>query len=1526
MDTLVDGSSETTPFQRAWEEYIAQLSPKKKQRRFLMNCARAVQERSSGSPASVINDAISAAEKKHSMQTSRRIIRKYIDPVVNVLSDFDAIISTLISADPMPTAIIWGSLKVIIDGLSRFSNLFETIKNELRSLRDQLEHITDHENLYGKDERMQKLLCQSYFNIIRFWHRVDKECDNCGFALLKTVTPFSTKKLNSIIGDMQGDSQEISKRANMLQAMELRGEQGENAIARQEAADERRRAEDERRAQREFREERKREAPGDRFNNLCSLLSSRDSNAPNFLRRDKHLKSHLPGTCEWLLDHPDFVAWSGDTSPSPILWIHGPPGSGKSTLCSSISHVLSSKLDTVAFHFCDFAQHYKPFETLRMLAHQLLCKYWTDMHDIPQELCDVSQSSPSVFENVQNMIKVLIKNQPKVYFLLDGLDEETTGERWKDTVDVLQFLIQLTKDYPTKVRLWCSSQPRPLIKKELEGYSHVDISAYVHKDIAFYLSKSIPEAEELGTLDQEKFLQDLHRRAECSFLWASLMISELQGSPTSLREMKQFVERGLPSTLLDYYSLFFGRFKKSLRPLACKLFALIVFARRPLRLSELQEAVWCLNSKSPGSLNPEDKPFLKQLHEVSQPLIEMTRVTGPQTADSQEDYTCRLFHSTLRDFLVEHPNILSEAGDPLADLQISADVAVDACLLYLCQTRYAESLVRREGRWVDATGDPVDNQHFLVYAAKYWDKHLDDAAEQHKKGLLGRLENFITSSNFQTCIQVQSLWVELQFCVFRTMDSDERCRFLRRVFPSWFSRETDVGVKLWQDYRCFLHEWKYFLSCGNCHMANPRCGVLPYLGQLDRIWFGALGPSNFLSQLKSQYKSFVFQLEDEESGVGRFFDVVGDDGGTLMMLRIQSSEGALLQFACETWSLAGQHLPVKEKCQIIQESPALCDWPLYVGNAVNLPLPIGKASPAAFSADCQTLRIGTKLFAKDAAGNFAALPRLPLHPHQSPAYVEEFCRRGRFVVLACRTKLSARDISAKDSLDTAELKRFPGSTSTGHQDDVGCSSDDESTTDSSTESEIETDSEDDGYESWSESSTMFSEDYIFDDDMITPWADHFRDEDQDSKASDTEVGSDFDEALIESDSSSDEDPVSPSAFGYGKKRNEDEYDWDENYSSDEDGYRHFTAGRIRRHESHEEAQATITIFDTQTSLEAVQLFHLSRPLQSKVYGSPPIIHPTESLVVWPLGGGDVLFADFMDKTYFVRRLRPSTLHTRHIFMKCQFSACGRFLHIAALEGQQPIKKKDLAEQRAINIAVLVSTYRLSRRKTSRSPPTLIHRIRVKLGSKESLSVTKLPYTVTWTPKDIYITCSDMVLRVYRIPLFKPAKEAQQEEDVVLMPRKPVFLPESSSNRQVHYFPSKSNPDGRGESTARIIIGSETRKQEEQVLEHGVEFSAIGRTFVTGERGEISPPIGCYINEEVDLGGWGRSYDITEIPVQLGIGCLDRRLERFNPDDDCDFRDLCPISAPTFMGIRTYGHTAYPMSAYEDKHNVRISPI
>jgi len=66
-----------------------------------------------------------------------------------------------------------------MQGAHRYTNLFETIRAELGLLTSQLERINEYESLYGDFAIMQDLLCKSYINMLRFWSRVDKECDRC---------------------------------------------------------------------------------------------------------------------------------------------------------------------------------------------------------------------------------------------------------------------------------------------------------------------------------------------------------------------------------------------------------------------------------------------------------------------------------------------------------------------------------------------------------------------------------------------------------------------------------------------------------------------------------------------------------------------------------------------------------------------------------------------------------------------------------------------------------------------------------------------------------------------------------------------------------------------------------------------------------------------------------------------------------------------------------------------------------------------------------------------------------------------------------------------------------------------------------------------------------------------------------------------------------------------------------------------------------------------------------------------------
>jgi hypothetical protein len=110
----------------------------------------------------------------------------------------------------------------------------------------------------------------------------------------------------------------------------------------------------------------------------------------------------------------------------------------------------------------------------------------------------------------------------------------------------------------------------------------------------------------------------------------------------------------------------------------------------------------------------------------------------------------------------------------------------------------------------------------------------------------------------------------------------------------------------------------------------------------------------------------------------------------------------------------------------------------------------------------------------------------------------------------------------------------------------------------------------------------------------------------------------------------------------------------------------------------------------------------------------------------------------------------------------------------------------------------VSTHRLSVRKTARCAPHLIFRKQVDLGAANSIPISRLPYTLTWTNEWLYITHNDpnqefKMLKIFRVPLHS-SPESRNEVEVL---ENEIYLPTSSSSRMIHYFPSSitCNPEG-----------------------------------------------------------------------------------------------------------------------------------
>lgn len=82
--------------------------------------------------------------------------------------------------------------------------------------------------------------------------------------------------------------------------------------------------------------------------------------------------------------------------------------------------------------------------------------------------------------------------------------------------------------------------------------------------------------------------------------------------------------------------------------------------------------------------------------------------------------------------------------------------------------------------------------------------------------------------------------------------------------------------------------------------------------------------------------------------------------------------------------------------------------------------------------------------------------------------------------------------------------------------------------------------------------------------------------------------------------------------------------------------------------------ASLSVYDTRSG-HPVRLFRFRQDLPVMLYSSPPALHPYNSLVAWPLGGGDILFADYVGNTFFIRGAVPNTQDSKCINFSCRYA-------------------------------------------------------------------------------------------------------------------------------------------------------------------------------------------------------------------------------------------------------------------------------
>ncbi|KAF3927622.1 Ankyrin-2 [Arthrobotrys entomopaga] len=475
----------------------------------------------------------------------------------------------------------------------------------------------------------------------------------------------------------------------------------------------------------------------------------------------------VENTCKWLLERDEYLQWKQESNETKLLWIHGPPGSGKSILCSTaIKDLLDSHPGThnVAYYFCSarFENTRDPESIARSWVQQLL---WDDFahREASEYYSKQKTGTRASMHDVWELFTKISQRMQDCICVLDGLDEcfktgqamahKATMNRW---LDFLMKLEQHAKG--TKVRILLVSRDEPDIRQNLSSWkSHgmlpiqvteLEIkSEYTRSDIELFARRSVQDALAYSDppISDDTILKLSALAAEKSkgmFLYITLLRTRLEeyiGNGRTEESLSEAVDE------LGDYDEAYGRildmiqaYKGEKRVRAEAVLRWVLFAARPLQMQELAEALeaalYTSNGHSQpvqnarGSLVPPGKltsGYFQQIVSLCGSFV----VSSDKASTSDLFKTVDFVHFTAKEFLLtpaDPADAYGKDGFHFDDEARHQAVLAEICLRYLCSEDFKKPHGNIDKNLIN---EKRNNFRFLDYATSFVFQHLQNAGQ-----------------------------------------------------------------------------------------------------------------------------------------------------------------------------------------------------------------------------------------------------------------------------------------------------------------------------------------------------------------------------------------------------------------------------------------------------------------------------------------------------------------------------------------------------------------------------------------------------------------------------------------------------------------------------------------------------------------------------------------------------------------------------------------------------------------------------
>ncbi|KAH8173584.1 NACHT domain-containing protein [Sarocladium implicatum] len=573
-----------------------------------------------------IRTVLADVQKKHQKDRACIWLRR-LDPFINTFLEFGNIIEVFLNTSDF-LAFIWGPLKWLLWITRNYSKALSSLLDLYRDLSKQMNFLQAIKSQMNDSNNIRQVLVWIYKDILEFHVKAMEFFAKGRWGqLFESNWRGFTDSVSQIKDSLSLNSRLIDSHVTVTVLEEIR-------LLRQKFAQE--------------SENRLAERALKRRTAVLNWLN------PSFREVSYAHESHLearsnnPGSCEWIMEQNAFQQWYDLVyCRTPLLWISGKPGAGKSVVASYIVEQLQKYPDASTAYF--YFSHRKPLQdNFRSMATTLVAQLM--QHDALLDYLYTTMSNGhagnvSTKAEAGRLLDFSLRVR-KTFVVLDGLDECDRDERLHICEWFRSTVEKLDRKQHGDIRCLFICQEDGIANKDLRDIAHLRITSELNrKDILSFsrIAQNNIEAQ-LGSCplgpEQASISDVVTHRANGMFIYAKLVLDELKSYPTKGLITEHWSPEDFPDQISDVYDRILQRLNSQAYGAQVqfrnRILTFICVARRPLRWFELQAAI---------SLNPERNVINRDEDRTPRTCEEICA----SFVQVQKDETVVLVHSTARE-------------------------------------------------------------------------------------------------------------------------------------------------------------------------------------------------------------------------------------------------------------------------------------------------------------------------------------------------------------------------------------------------------------------------------------------------------------------------------------------------------------------------------------------------------------------------------------------------------------------------------------------------------------------------------------------------------------------------------------------------------------------------------------------------------------------------------------------------------------------------------------------------------------